>query len=255
VSSSRPWFVALVAFLLTAAGARAQSSAPVAAARNVCFVADGAGNYQMASKSLRTTASQSGAALEVETFVWSHGYKRIITDQVDMPYARQKGKILAETVLAFKVDNPGAKIQLVGHSAGSLVVLSAAELLPPDCVDHIILLSPSVSTEYDIRPALRCARCSVEVHFSQRDWVFLGIWTGLLGCADRRHCVASGRVGFRAQLDAPADAPLRPKLVQHAWNPSFVALGNYGGHYGGYQPDYLRERVLPVLLGSFAFHE
>jgi pimeloyl-ACP methyl ester carboxylesterase len=254
VSRSRPWMIVLAVVLASAQGAHAQWSVQ-ASPRNVCFVADGAGNYQMASKSLRTTVSQASVPMEVETFNWSHGYKKIITDQVDSQHARLKGKQLAETVLAFKYDNPQAKVQLVGHSAGSLVVLSAAEMLPPDTIDHIILLSPSVSAQYDIRPALRCTRCTVEVHFSQKDWVFLGIWTGLLGCADRRHCVASGRVGFRTQLDSPADAHLRPKLVQHAWNPSFISLGNYGGHYGGYQPEYLRERVLPVLLGEIAFRE
>ena len=35
-----------------------------------------------------------------------------------------------------------------------------------------------------------------------------------------------------------------------AWQPSDRELGNDGGHYGAYQPDYLKVRVLPVLLGS-----
>jgi hypothetical protein len=38
--------------------------------------------------------------------------------------------------------------------------------------------------------------------------------------------------------------------VQHPWQPSYRQLGNEGGHYGAYQPEYLKAQVLPVLLGN-----
>jgi pimeloyl-ACP methyl ester carboxylesterase len=237
----------LVAF--AAPCARAQSVAP-SGAPNIAFVADGAGNYQMASRTLRATALECHAPLAVETFIWSHGYLRIVTDQVDLSYARQEGKILAETVLAYKKSHPDTKVHLLGHSAGALVVLAAAEWLPPESIQTMVLLSPSVSSSYDLRPALRCVQHSVEVHYSEQDWVYLGIWTGLLGCGDRRSCEASGRFGFKLEVDAPADAALASRLVQYPWQHSYTALGNLGGHYGAYQPAYLKLLVLPALAGE-----
>jgi pimeloyl-ACP methyl ester carboxylesterase len=230
--------------------ARAQTAAASPTTWDVAFVADGAGNYQMASKMLRGVVASTGAPLQVETFVWSHGYKKIMPDQTDLQHARHQGQLLAETVLAYRLEHPGAKIHLVGHSAGSMVVLSATEFLPPATLDTIVLLVPSVSTEYDIRPALRSVKGTLEVHYSEQDWFYLGLCTSLVGCADRRHADASGRVGFQLLIESPQDAALLPRLMQHPWQPSYRTLGNLGGHYGAYQPEYLKAYVLPVLLAT-----
>jgi len=215
---------------------------------DIVFVADGAGNYQMASKMLRATVAGLGAPVQVETFVWSHGYKKTFLDQVDLPHARAQGQRLAGAVLAYHDQHPEARIHLLGHSAGSMVVLVAAECLPPGTVDCIVLLGPSVSCEYDIRPALRCACRGLDVHYSGRDWMYLGLCTSLVGCADRKYCGASGRKGFSLRLETPDDEPLLERLRQHAWQPCDRDLGHDGGHYGAYQPEYLKARVLPVLL-------
>jgi hypothetical protein len=222
---------------------RAQGPAPA----NVAFVADGAGNYQMASKMLRSAVAEAGAALVVETFVWSHGYKKVLPDQTDFAHARAQGEQLAQVILAYRQQHPEARIHLVGHSAGSMVVLTCAEHLPADTVQCIVLLGPSVSCEYDIRPALRCARCGLEVHYSGHDWLYLGFCTRLVGCADRRYCGASGRCGFSLLVETPADEHLLERLHQHPWQPEDRLLGNNGGHYGAYQTEYLRARVLPAL--------
>jgi pimeloyl-ACP methyl ester carboxylesterase len=239
----------LVTLVLLGGQAPSNAQPPAASTTNdIAFVADGAGNYQLASKNLRETAASINAPLKVVTFVWSHGYKRILVDQTDLPHSRCQGQHLAEIVLAYRKDHPEARIHLVGHSAGSLVVLAATEFLPPQTLDRIVLLAPAVSTEYDIRPALRCVRGSLEVHYSEHDWIYLGLCTHVVGCTDRRYCPAGGRVGFQLQIDCPADAALLPRLVQHPWQPEFRLLGHEGGHYGAYQPEYLKAQILPVLL-------
>ncbi len=233
----------------------AAATAPVAAqerssAADVVFVADGAGNYQYTSKMLRSAVHETGAPLQIITFVWSHGNKLILHDQMDMPHAREQGRLLAEVVLAYRHDHPEARIHLVGHSAGSMVILSATEHLPPGTVDCIVLLAPSVSSQYDVRPALRCVRGTMEVHYSSRDWMHLYLCTGVIGCADRKFCGASGRKGFTLTIGSEADEALLPRLRQYPWQPADRELGNDGGHFGAYQLPYLESRILPVLLGS-----
>jgi len=224
--------------------------AQVPANRDIAFVADGAGNYQMASKMLRSVVNEMGTPFLVETFVWSHGYKKVVPDQTDLVHARLQGQRLAELVQAYRRQNPEARIHLVAHSAGSMVALTAAEFLPPNTVDHIVLLLPAVSNEYDIRPALRCCRGSLEVHYSGRDWLYLGLCMNIVGCADGKRCGASGRTGFTVRIDTPEEVKLVERLRQHPWQASDRELGHDGGHYGAYQPEYLKARVLPVLLGS-----
>src|SRR5262249_30928732 len=146
---------------------------PYVPSHGVIFVADGAGNYQMASTTLRAVAAEQVLPLEVRTFEWSHGYSRSLADHVDYGHARAEGDRLAAEILALRCDCPAAEIYIVGHSAGAGVILAAAEALPPGSVDRIVLLSPSLSVDYDLRPALRCVRETLDVFYSTRDWIYL----------------------------------------------------------------------------------
>lgn len=207
----------------------------------VIFVADGAGDFRAASSSMRKVLDKDGLPGSVQTVIWSHGYMRIVKDQLDYPYARDQGNKLAGTILDLRQAHPEVKIYVVGHSAGAVVALAAAEVLPACTIDSMALLAPSVSTFYDVRPALAAVRHHMDVYYSSHDVLYLGLATGILGTSDRLHAPASGRVGFLLHDDLC-------KLRQHEWQHSDWPTGNWGGHYGGYQPGFLRERVIPLLL-------
>jgi pimeloyl-ACP methyl ester carboxylesterase len=212
----------------------------------IVYVADGAGNFQIASRSLRAVVNKDGYPIRVKTWKWSHGYGRVIADQVCFEHAKAEGRRLAEEVVARHDRHPDTPIYLVGHSAGSAVVVTALEHLPAGIVDRAILLSPSLSTCYDLEPALAAVKRGIHVFYSQHDYWYLGMVTGLLGTSDRRWCCSSGRYGFDAPARGPATG-LYAKLFQRAWHPTDVHVGNFGGHYGNYQPDFLRTRVVPLL--------
>lgn len=209
------------------------------------FVADGAGNFQVASQTLRAVARADGYPLEVICFDWSHGYLRMLADQVDYPHARSEGRKLAELIAGYRAVHPDTPVYLMGHSAGAMVILTALEELPPCTIDGAVLLSPSVSALYDVRPALQAIKDGLHVFYSHDDYLYLGVVTRLLGTSDRRWTSSSGRVGF---LVAPVCyGGEMAKLSQRAWRPEDAALGNNGGHFGNYQPDFLRHHVVPLL--------
>jgi pimeloyl-ACP methyl ester carboxylesterase len=216
----------------------------------VVFTADGAGDYLSTSAALREAVAEARLPLHVEPFEWSHGPGRILIDQIDYAHARQEGRRLAGAVSTYRQSCPDGEVYLVSHSAGSAVVLAAAECLPPDSVDRIILLAPAVSTDYDLRPALRCARDGIDVFYSRRDALLLMV--GIIGTVDRRWTAAAGRVGFRPQLGCPGDALLYAKLRQHPWAPCVAWTGHNGGHYGVYRDGYLRAYVVPLLCPARA---
>ncbi len=254
-SPRRPVLVSLVLILaatLAISGCltfreRRATSVSAAPANGVVFVADGAGNYQAASHELREVVSREHASLHVVTFEWSHGYGRILADQLSFQFALAQGKRLALEVESYAQDNPHMPIYLVGHSAGSTVVLSALENMPPGLVERAFLLSPSVSTSYDIRPAVRSVNRGLHVFYSKHDYWYLGFATHVLGTADRRYFhPASGRVGFSVPIDS-GDFALQAKLFQRPWQRVDAATGNLGGHYGNYVPAFLKRHVLPLL--------
>jgi hypothetical protein len=214
--------------------------------RGIIFCADGAGDFQRTSEAVSQVVAGMHIPLYVEPFEWSHGPGRVLLDQIDQPHAVAEGRRLACKVLAYRQSYPNGEVYLVGHSAGSAVVLAAAEALPPCTVDRIVLLAPSVSMGYDLRPALRTARDGMDVFFSRCD-TLLELAVGLVGTADRYAGPAAGEVGFRPTVCCIPDAALYGKLRQHAWTPCVAWTGNTGGHYGSYEPGFLRAYVIPLF--------
>jgi pimeloyl-ACP methyl ester carboxylesterase len=218
-------------------------------ARGILFVADGSGDFRTLSCNLAQAVGEARLPLAVETVVWSHGYGRYVIDHVDHCNHLEMGRQLAERVLAYRRSYPWLRIYLAGHSAGNAVVLAAAERLPPDTVDRIILLAPSVSPGYDLRPALASSREGIDAFISDRDRIVLDLCMRVVGCADdSRRGAAAGRVGFRPVVGSPCDAALYTRLRQHGWNCAVAWCGHRGGHYGNNRVGFLRAYVLPLLL-------
>lgn len=243
---------AALLLVLTAAGCTTTQArlAPRPVSRIACparvYVADGAGNFQIASRTLQAVVQADHYPLQTVPFDWSHGYGRVIADQVGYLHARAEGKRLANEVCAFHAAHPEVPVYLLGHSAGCAVVLAALENLSPGMVDRAILLSPALSTTYDLRPALATVQRGVYVFYSQHDYWYLGLITGVLGTSDRRWTASSGRYGFEVPAQC-GDGHWYGKLFQRAWMPPDAELGNYGGHYGNYQPNFLRSYIIPLL--------
>ena len=210
------------------------------------FIADGAGNYQLLSKALRNLVQQEGKPIDVVTHEWSHGKHRILADYLHHAHARDQGKKLAERVREYRALYPDRDVHLIGHSAGAVVVVAALEELEPGVVDRAVLLAPALSAEYDVQPALASVKQGVHVFCSPYDYVILGFATAMLGTPDHRWTAMAGRMGFREPRQ-------HPKLFQRLWRPVDVTLGNNGGHFGAYQPEYLRTHVLPLFEPSAAF--
>jgi pimeloyl-ACP methyl ester carboxylesterase len=231
---------------------RQQSAyAPPGYERGVIFSIDGAGGFEASSASLRETVRATGIPLRVETVSWSHGYGRSISDQIDWNYARQQGYALAGRIRELRHACPQEEIYIICHSAGSAVALGAAESVGPGDFDRLVFLAPSISADYDLRPALRNARDGIDVFFSGRDIGYLGAGILIFGTADRRWpAAAAGRVGFRPCLACPGDEMLYAKLRQHEWNACVAWTGNEGGHYGSYRSGFMAAYILPLLNRS-----
>jgi pimeloyl-ACP methyl ester carboxylesterase len=216
-------------------------------ATQMIFAVDGAGGWRLSTHAIQTTIESEHPLVQVECYEWSHGWGRLLADEIDHAYCRAAGQRLAEQVLRIQEAHPEAPISLIGHSAGSYVVLTAAECLPANSLAHLVLLAPAVTAKYDLRPALRATRGGVDVFYSGRDVWFLWLGVGIAGTTEGRGHIAAGRVGFRPVIESSADRLLYTGLRQHAWDSSMCWAGNYGGHAGCYSPDFLSAYVLPCL--------
>lgn len=213
----------------------------------IVLVAEGAGNIGKTTRLLQQVADEEKRPLQVLKIDWSHGTGRVLADQTDFAHARAQGERLAQRIVQHRRAEPACPVSLVAYCAGSAVVLSAADFLPPDSVEEIILLSPSVSKRYDVRPALRASRRGLDVFYSEFDLGFLGLGAVLVGTADRRWDAPAGRVGFAAEPQSEADRRLFQRLRQHGWQPGQWREGYLGGHGGSQNVSFLRRHVFPLL--------
>lgn len=244
----RKWPFILAGCLLLVPQLHAQSVQP----GDLVIVCNGAGDTRVTTDALRAAVGQSCLPLRVDTFCWSHGRGRFLADQTDHCFHLEQGQCLANGIVSYKQACPCSAIYLVGHSAGTAVCLAAAERLPPGYVDRIVLLAPSVSACYDLRPALCASRCGIDVFTSRRDFWFLGLGTRIVGTADRRWSPGAGRVGFCANPETPTDAALYDKLRQYEWDPCQAWSGNGGGHNGPNHAEFMRAYVLPLFCRPYA---
>jgi pimeloyl-ACP methyl ester carboxylesterase len=222
-------------------------SASPQTSRGVIFVADGAGDFQVTTSVLQNVLAENHVPLGVRTVRWSHGYWRVAADLLDEMHARAEGWKLAEQIKAERQAHPEREIYLLAYSAGCSVVLSAAEALPPQIVDRIILLAASAPADYDLRPALRSSREGIDSFYSRRDRWCLGLFLRLEVMLGVKYTPAGGRFGFRPVIESQEDAACYARLRQHSWEPEWEWAGNGGGHYGSHQPEFLRMFILPLL--------
>jgi pimeloyl-ACP methyl ester carboxylesterase len=233
-------------FLAALPAASESSSKPVP--RSLLLVIDGAGDFNGCSAAFVKTRELYRLPFDIEAFPWSHGHRKIYKDQVDDAYARAKGKELAERILELRKQQTDRPLILVSYSAGSAVGLSAASHLPAETLERHIVLAPSVSTRYDLRPSLRATRLGVDVFCSKKDRWALGIAVRWVGTADELHDKqAAGRYGFSAIIENPGDTELYQKLRNHFWTPDDAKLGHDGRHHGMHAPAFLNKYVVPLV--------
>ncbi|MBN9117726.1 MAG: hypothetical protein J0I06_00900 [Planctomycetes bacterium] len=226
-------------------------SAPSAVAemdpRPLVWVVNGAGDLKGCSTALSHANMLAGGPLELSVFPWSHGYRRLLLDQTDWSHAKEQGGRLAAAIRARKEREPDRRVAVVGHSAGCGVVLATGDVLPPDSIDRMILLAPSVSTGYDLRPSLSAAREGLDVFCSRKDWVALGFAVRVVGTADTGSGTAAGRVGFHPKGEAAHDPLISAKLRQHFWSADLAWTGHTGGHHGMLSPAFVHAYLFPLF--------
>ena len=219
--------------------------------RPLVWVLDGAGDLKGCSNALAPENALEGQSVELNVFPWSHGYRRLFLDQTDTTHAREQGTKLARAILQRKMYEPGRRIVVVAHSAGCAVALAACDLLPIDAIDRVILLAPSVSSGYDIRPTLWSAREGMDVFCSKKDWVALGFVVRVVGTTDNFWSgSAAGRLGFKPRKGNALAELEEARLRQHFWTPEMAWTGHTGGHHGMFAPGFIRTYLMPLMAGK-----
>ena len=158
-------------------------------------------------------------------------------NQTDTGRDRAEGAKIANRICKYKAKYPNEPIYIIGHSGGGGVAVFAAEALPDDCkINGLILISASLSDDYDLTVALSKCKAGILNFYSPNDQILRG--TAVFGNVDGGHSPSAGLSGFTKQYS---------KLFQIQVTPDMTR--NTGGiqHCAGTKPGFVKKYIAPWI--------
>jgi pimeloyl-ACP methyl ester carboxylesterase len=208
----------------------------------ITFYCPGVGNVDLGDAGIREGLERAGYQGQVARVTWSVSFNPVI-DQTVRIIARQGGQRLAGYIQQYVDKYPGREVNVVGLSAGTGVAVWAVEALKPGyAVDNLVLISSSLSHDYDIREALRNVKGGIYNYHSTTDAVLAGPMK-VFGSIDGVFLEdAAGAVGLRVPPGA-AD-----RVVNIAWRQEFAEYGYVGGHGDGTSAAFVQREIAPYIM-------
>jgi len=211
--------------------------------RPIVFVANGVGGSTTVSDNLLELNSDRNLGLRIQSVPWCR-QNALFQDLLDNQAQLHAAARIACTVETIRKDCPNVPIYLIGHSAGARVVLVAAEMLPPNTVERVIVLAPAVSCGYDLTGVLRASRGGIDNFFSAEDGVLdAAVYYHTL--ADGTRDQAAGRVGFRPMSADKKDLEAYRLVRQYRWNEEYHGSG---GHFAWTLRHNMKKTIVPLLF-------
>jgi hypothetical protein len=212
----------------------------------------GAGVIVRWGPSARKGMTDAGFKGIMEPYRWQTGAGFAVDHMSSPEYKRGAAKGLAEKITDHRRKYPDDPIYLGGLSAGCAVVLYALEELPADVsVDQVILLSSSVSADFDLTPSLRHVRGRIYAFTSDRDAVLRDLAANF-GTADGKK-VGTDIAGIRG-FHEPGRAAVRSetayggKVQNIAWRQEFAKYGHNGGHTEVVASAFVERFIAPLVV-------
>jgi pimeloyl-ACP methyl ester carboxylesterase len=204
------------------------------AQNGITYYCPGAGNIDFGDSGVRKGLEAAGYKGEVAAVMWTISFNPAI-DQAVKANARFGGSRLAREIERYMDTYPGRPVNLVGLSAGTGVAIFACEELRPGYeVDNVILLSGSLSHDYDVAKALPKIKGKIYNFYSPRDAVLAGPMK-IFGTID-------GKLGTEGIGAVGMNSPSgRDRIINVRWRPEFERYGYYGGHTDSTNPEFVRE--------------
>src|SRR6516165_9164254 len=161
----------LVGCLMTglfASAAQSQTKPAPAQGLDIIFIINGSAAGTSVTENLTTVLAKRRLPINTDTIAWCRWGSQV-GDHTDYWGQVYSANCLAAKMADYHARWPKSKIYLIGHSAGTHIVLLAAGKMPPNTIERVVVLAPSVSTCFDLRPALRASRNGIDCYYSFDD--------------------------------------------------------------------------------------
>lgn len=222
----------------------------------ITYYLDGAGNYGFGKETVPLGLADGGYQGHLQHYIWTT-YLGAVADQVSVNHNRREGRQLATRIERYLDTYRDGEVNLIGLSAGTGVVVFALEALNPKCkVQNVVMLSSSLSADYDLTTALRRVQGGIHFFWSPDDPILADV-VPIVGTVDRssRSTPPAGMWGARLPFGASeATRDLYAKKVRNIrWYTEPVIGPIKLRHAGSVSRSLIRERVAPILVHGSRF--
>lgn len=164
----------------------------------------------------------------------------MLINQTNVIGNRIAGSSIAKMIEKYQDNYPGRPVYVIGHSGGGGVAVFAAEGMSAGRkIDGLVLLSASISGDYDLTKALNNCKNGILNVYNPEDTGLLGVGTAIVGNVDGGHAASAGLNGFDRRFGG---------LYQIS-----VGAGMYyggGSHDASTRPGFVARYVAPWVLSS-----
>jgi pimeloyl-ACP methyl ester carboxylesterase len=190
--------------------------------------------------------------------IWQWGSRipimKLAMNEMDVQGNRVTGMELAIWIARYQDQYPGRPVYLVGHSGGGGIAVFAAEALGRMSGKHklqgMVLLSPSLSANYDLTAAINVCEKGVVSFYNEGDVGLLWLGTTIIGNVDGGHGASAGRTGFRPP--GLHDDEIRKAAYHRLYQveTSSGLAGIISNHTSDTQSTFVRQYVAPWILAA-----
>ena len=152
------------------------------------------------------------------------------------------GKTIAREIEQYQDSYPGRPVHIIGHSGGGGIAVFVAEGMSEGrTIDGLILLSASISNNYDLAGAMNHCKSGLVNYYNQNDVGLLGLGTAIVGNVDGGHAPSAGLTGLKSIL---------PRVFQVNVTESMTRTSGGGAHESATRPKFVSRYVAPWVLTS-----
>lgn len=202
---------------------------------------DGAGNWGFGAFGVPNGLKDRGYKGAVTNHHWSLTFNPAL-DQTLRFIAKGSGRQLGREITNYLREHPKADANIIALSAGTGVGIWAIENVePPYKVNNYVMTGSSLSSRYDLRPALRHMKGKIICYYSSSDPVLDGP-VRALGTIDGTFDDSAGLVGLKGP---GADSP---QVVNIGRTSRFASLGWTGGHADCVTERFVRGEIYKYIV-------
>ena len=216
---------------------------PERLSRGMIVILPGIEGESPLNHSIRRGLEKGGVQCAIPIYSWGIPIPvaGMILNQTNSIGNRMAGVRVAQMITQYQDSHPGAPVYIIGHSGGGGVAVFAAEAMPPGRnINGLVLLSASISSNYNLNKALSNTQGGLVNFYNKSDAAILGIGTALLGNVDGGHGASAGLTGF--------DNNGYNKLFQVPM--SSVSKGFGDPHSASTRPEFIANHVANWVLSS-----